>query len=224
MKDSQSGRSMVEMLGVISIIGVLSVGGIAGYSKAMERWRIYKTANQISYILTHIRTLYRSQINGYQKLDSTNNPIIINKTESFPKEMMEKGKVGSYVNMFQGKVTAKASCRDFCQTVDPVSGDVEGFDDNLSFILTYTGIPRRACISLATMDWGTGSNGGLVAMGINIKIDDVTTGQCTKSLNQATAAALGNIIICERDGVMGPSEASTACSSEANNTIYFKFR
>ena len=40
---SQSGRSMVEMLGVLAIIGVLSVGGIAGYSLSMRRHR----ANQI---------------------------------------------------------------------------------------------------------------------------------------------------------------------------------
>ena len=32
---TQSGRSMVEMLGVLAIIGVLSVGAIAGYSKAI---------------------------------------------------------------------------------------------------------------------------------------------------------------------------------------------
>ena len=36
---SQSGRSMVEMLGVLAIIGVLSVGGIAGYSLSMRRHR-----------------------------------------------------------------------------------------------------------------------------------------------------------------------------------------
>ena len=36
------GRSMIEMLGVLAIIGVLSVGGIAGYSKAMEKWKIDK--------------------------------------------------------------------------------------------------------------------------------------------------------------------------------------
>ena len=34
--DASTGRSMVEMLGVLAIIGVLSVGAIAGYSKAME--------------------------------------------------------------------------------------------------------------------------------------------------------------------------------------------
>ena len=39
LKKSQSGRSMVEMLGVLAIIGVLSVGGIAGYSLSMRRHR-----------------------------------------------------------------------------------------------------------------------------------------------------------------------------------------
>ena len=31
MTKLESGRSMVEMLGVLAIIGVLSIGGIAGY-------------------------------------------------------------------------------------------------------------------------------------------------------------------------------------------------
>ena len=43
LKKSQSGRSMVEMLGVLAIIGVLSIGGIAGYTLSMRRHR----ANQI---------------------------------------------------------------------------------------------------------------------------------------------------------------------------------
>lgn len=50
MKQNQSGRSMIEMLGVLAIIGVLSVGGIAGYSKAMEKWKINKTLEGYSYL------------------------------------------------------------------------------------------------------------------------------------------------------------------------------
>ena len=42
-KKSEQGRSMVEMLGVLAIIGVLSIGGIAGYTLSMRRYR----ANQI---------------------------------------------------------------------------------------------------------------------------------------------------------------------------------
>ncbi len=38
-----SGRSMIEMLGVLAIIGVLSVGGIAGYSKAMQKYKMNQT-------------------------------------------------------------------------------------------------------------------------------------------------------------------------------------
>ncbi len=44
MMKNESGRSMVEMLGVLAIIGVLSVGGIAGYTMAMNKYR----ANEIA--------------------------------------------------------------------------------------------------------------------------------------------------------------------------------
>lgn len=40
--NSEKGRSMIEMLGVLAIIAVLSVGGITGYSKAMEKWKANK--------------------------------------------------------------------------------------------------------------------------------------------------------------------------------------
>ena len=48
--ENETGRSMIEMLGVLAIIGVLSVGGIAGYSKAMQKYRINKTIEQITLI------------------------------------------------------------------------------------------------------------------------------------------------------------------------------
>ena len=54
------GRSMIEMLGVLAIIGVLSVGGIAGYTKAMEKIHVNKIVNMISDISTTIRTAYIS--------------------------------------------------------------------------------------------------------------------------------------------------------------------
>ena len=53
MKFYQSGRSMVEMLGVLAIIGVLSVGAIAGYSKAMMKYRLNKQLESISQLLSY---------------------------------------------------------------------------------------------------------------------------------------------------------------------------
>ena len=51
MNLNQKGRSMVEMLGVLAIIGVLSAGALAGYSKAMMQHRLNKNTDEISYLL-----------------------------------------------------------------------------------------------------------------------------------------------------------------------------
>ena len=47
---NESGRSMVEMLGVLAIIGVLSIGGIAGYTMAMNRYRANEAVDGASKI------------------------------------------------------------------------------------------------------------------------------------------------------------------------------
>ena len=47
-----AGRSMVEMLGVLAIIGVLSVGAIAGYSKAMMKYKLNKFSEQLNTLVS----------------------------------------------------------------------------------------------------------------------------------------------------------------------------
>ncbi len=49
----QFGRSMVEMLGVLAIIGVLSVGAIAGYQKAMMKYKLNKHAESMNILITN---------------------------------------------------------------------------------------------------------------------------------------------------------------------------
>ena len=46
-----AGRSMIEMLGVLAIVGILSVGGIAGYSKAMEKFKITKAVGEYNMLV-----------------------------------------------------------------------------------------------------------------------------------------------------------------------------
>ena len=46
--NNETGRSMVEMLGVLAIVGVLSVGGIAGYTSAMRSYRANEIVNATS--------------------------------------------------------------------------------------------------------------------------------------------------------------------------------
>ncbi len=56
-KDAEDGRSMVEMLGVLAIIGVLSIGGIAGYTMAMNRYR----ANEIIDVASKVAVIAMSK-------------------------------------------------------------------------------------------------------------------------------------------------------------------
>ncbi len=74
-KNLEKGRSMIEMLGVLAIIGVLSIGGIAGYSKAMEKWKINKTVGEYSMfaanVIRHIDEFNRlnTTVNQYPVVD-----------------------------------------------------------------------------------------------------------------------------------------------------------
>ena len=67
-KSEQSGRSMVEMLGVLAIIGVLSVGGIAGYSKAMAKFKTSKALDQVS---TTVAKVAYNAFNGEVTISAT---------------------------------------------------------------------------------------------------------------------------------------------------------
>ncbi len=51
---NEIGRSMIEMLGVLAIIAVLSVGGIAGYSKALMKWKSNVQKNMLAELLANM--------------------------------------------------------------------------------------------------------------------------------------------------------------------------
>ncbi len=68
-----AGRSMIEMLGVLAIIGVLSVGGIAGYSKAMEKFKVNKIIEEYTYFITGLI----EHLPDYEKLNSNGSQLYL---------------------------------------------------------------------------------------------------------------------------------------------------
>ena len=147
---NQSGRSMIEMLGVLAIVGVLSVGGIAGYSKAMEKFKINKTADQVSQIVTNIRTLYAQQTTyaGLNNVSAYNMGVL-------PDEM---GTGTNLKNPFNGGIYISSG------DVGPVTSNW-GYD--VTFDIIYDGLSKQACVTLATMDWGSTSSSGLLGLCIS---------------------------------------------------------
>ena len=67
------GRSMIEMLGVLAIIAVLTVGGIAGYSKAMEKLQINQTIGEYNSMLVNVI----ENIDAFTSKNSWSSTIIV---------------------------------------------------------------------------------------------------------------------------------------------------
>ena len=70
MKNNQMGRSMVEMLGVLAIIGVLSVAGIYGYTVAMRKHHANEILQTISMLAVMAQTANSGE-GGCVELSST---------------------------------------------------------------------------------------------------------------------------------------------------------
>ena len=156
IKNNESGRSMIEMLGVLAIIGVLSVGGIAGYSKAMNKYRINKAVEQITLISGNIRTFFGPQkyLSGekcylnvsdtiYSGISSKDGCPVIRKAKIIPDEMLTldaDGKITAITGAFSEMVYIKSI------------GEVD--NPNTETAIFYgIGANEEACIELVTHDW-----------------------------------------------------------------------
>ena len=56
---NESGRSMVEMLGVLAIMGVLSIGAVAGYRWAVEKRSANEIVNEVNRISMPLSEMIR---------------------------------------------------------------------------------------------------------------------------------------------------------------------
>lgn len=192
-KNEQTGRSMVEMLGVLAIIGVLSVGGIAGYSKAMTKFKITKTMDQVSMTVANIRTLYSGQrnYNGLATANALDMGVV-------PAEM-EGATVNTLVNAFQGAVTI---------------GTVNYNNQNASaFRISYENMGQEACVQLITSDWGSGASSGFIGIQVS-----AAAPQGQNAPQFANAAAKGAAAWDNMHLPVTPSDAATTCATDSGYT------
>jgi len=191
-KNNQSGRSMVEMLGVLAIIGVLSVGGISGYSKAMAKYKLTKAQDQITMLLMNIRAAYATSPN-YNGLDS---PTVVS-YNLVPGEMINgSGSNTVLYGAFGGKVEVKA-----------ISGNTN------FFYITIHGLGKEACRSLATSDWGAD---GLISETIAKDAENPTiSATCTPGESRPTSGAFCTKWLPVKLTDLGTS-AGKLCGEERN--------
>lgn len=192
-KNEQTGRSMVEMLGVLAIIGVLSVGGIAGYSKAMTKFKITKTFDQVSMMVANIRTLYSGQRN-YSGLATS---LALNMGVA-PAEM-EGPAAGTLVNAFQGTVT--------------LGTGTYNTQANAVFYVSYGNMGKEACVQIITADWGSGASSGFIGLTVDsgsVGLGAASVPAVNANVKAAGAATYGNLNL-----PVTPADAATSC--QCNN-------
>ncbi len=195
-KNNQSGRSMVEMLGVLAIIGVLSVGGIAGYSKAMAKFKLSKAMDQVSTVITNVRTLYSGQPN-YSGLNFSAIPLGV-----FPTEMLNGKSANSAsvaYNAFNGMAYTSAVA-----------------SDEKTFTVVFTGLGKEACVALSTADWGSGSGSGLIGVAVSGSIVNGWAGNDIPT-DYAGLTSSGTL-------PLSLTTAAAGCSGVGDtNTVYWKY-
>ncbi len=158
-----SGRSMVEMIGVLSIVGFLTLGGIWGFDQAARKLRVNDLKDEISTLIANIRSMF-FKLDDYAGLS----PYVLIHSGFVPERMISEDQT-KILNANQGEVT-----------IAPAQTTV---DDNGAFILIYNGLNSYQCRELVTANWGSDIQSGF--LGITIKKDGDLTPE-TSNLLKAT--------------------------------------
>lgn len=162
------GRSMIEMIGVLSIIAMLTVGGVYGYAKAMETFRVQNTIERITELSLNIRNAFINEYD-YSAMDKET-PII---------QMMNIGAVPEEWPLEDCADYGEKCIRTPFQTLlflyptdDEQDGRKASFGYNLILDIKQGSVeklPKKACISLATTLW---FYNGAKAVGFTSSADD----------------------------------------------------
>lgn len=122
-------RRVVIIAGVLMlllpVLGILSVGMIAGYSKADQKFKLNKSADQISLIVVNTRALFSLQ-DSYDLLSTS----IAKEYHIIPEDMITES--GSVVNPYGGEVR--------------ISGLGKSFE------LTFAAVPEKICTQLTEFE------------------------------------------------------------------------
>ena len=129
-KEFQKGRSMVEMLAVLMIIGVLTVGALAGFRQTTEKYKTGKIHNDILSISSETANLY-SWMRGYPDI----NVAVLCNNDIFPDGCKNAGNnVVKPNNPFGGEYTVSA-------------------DSDQYLTITATDLPATVCEDLTIREW-----------------------------------------------------------------------
>lgn len=138
-KAEQSGRTMLEMLGVLAIMGLITYGAIAGINYGMNSYKINQMYTEVQDIIQGIEDLYSWNATYPDSSDQMMQAASENDIFSNPAVSACTGA--------GGKNCVKGSLGQI--TIDPIPPDYKNFN------VIYFGIPADNCTRIYDMDWAS---------------------------------------------------------------------
>ncbi len=208
MTSNQYGRSMIEMLGVLAIVGVLSVGGIMGYSRAMAKYKSNQLITQVAELSINIRNLF-FHLNEFTGLTER---VLIDAgliPTSMQTSLSSSGaSTGSLITHAQG-----GHIRVFPSLIET--------EQEKAFEIYADGLSQEACLLLASNDWGEDPASGLMAMYIGADENGIDEAQM-ENIYSSSASNLESGILTpgkhENALPINPTVALSLCTCGKNNT------
>ena len=137
-KNMQNGRSMIEMLGVLAVIGVLTVGGYGLINKAQTSRNITLTIDQLTSLAQKVRYYARD---CDEKCEGNITSEV--KDTSIEGLKYDDGKFSNLDSVFF--------------TVEYLGEDSEAL-----YTITLSNLSEEACVQLATINLGSADSNGFV--------------------------------------------------------------
>ena len=203
MKNQESGRSMIEMLGVLAIIGVLSVGGLSVYSQAMHRYKVAQVSSQVVDTIEHVKKLYSGEHIYAHLLDYVRNNAM--SVTAFDVE-------GNTLKHAMGGTALVRQC------------SRRANDTNEAFCIAIKGLQKKECVDLLTQRWG----GGIFAVGAvrgpEACYEESGILDTSENAKRTSPVHDGDALIAYKGAMpVSPVDAVQVCS-ETGNLLFFKIR
>lgn len=171
LKNDQFGRTMIEAIMYLSIIGSLAVATAVLVNKVQDRYKSNKASNQIVDLRKNLNARFAAT-GDYSEISNITKLV----QDKVIPATMGRGSDNTLINAYNGAVTLAAANQG---------------GNNRSYTVTFKDVPKRACIELAILKWFNDDSSDLIRIKIGSKTYEwpykVTASSDTLPLSTAEA-------------------------------------
>ncbi len=196
----QKGRSFIEMMGVMLVIGLITIAAFQGYNRANMQNKINKTFDQVAMLITKARTVFVKQGNYNGLNTQTANMLGIVEDEM-------KGE-NSVINGVFGPIEINAQKGTYRENEDAHS----------AICIKLINIPKKVCQIIVARYWSVTISKGFLGIGVNEDTTDCLSDWSSNSNNVICTYGATDQAVLKRN----ISTLTDVCAEI--NDVYLKFQ